>query len=432
MGEKMQVRTKDDGGRWFTPEVLSARQRMTPEGFLLCEAVPIARTGTLMYDESEVPVQGGSGGIVVVERTPEEVFRPETLASFEGKPVTLDHPDEFVTPENWKALTVGVTQNVRRGTDVESDLMLADLLITDATAIELVRRDDDPNRPRLRQVSCGYDADYEQLAPGRGRQRDIVGNHVALVERGRCGLRCAIGDSETMSTKKPTFADRLRRAFMSKDADAAEALAKEAEVMDDAGEGEKEKTKTGDAAVLDAIKALSLDMAALGERISAIEAKKATKDDGETEETTDDVFEIEPNKHNPDGFVQAYTGDSDALVDMRSRAEILVPGITFGTRDNATKVVDHICACQRQTLTRAMASDAGKTVVEPFLGGRALDAMSAEQVATVFTGASELARARNNDRAARIAVPTRDFGKTTSIADINSQNQAFWAKQPNS
>lgn len=419
----MQVRTNDDAGRWFTPETLSARQHMTPEGFLLCESVPIARTGTLIYDESEIPVEGGPGGQVVIERTPEEVFRPETMASFEGKPVTLAHPDDFVTPANWRELAVGITQNVRRGTDVESDLMLADLLITDATAIAEVRGG-------LRQVSCGYDADYEQLAPGRGRQTNIVGNHTALVPRGRCGPRCAIGDSDTMSKpKKRSFADRLRAAFMSNDAEAAEALAKEAETADEEEEGDddKEKGKTGDSATALILK----ELRTLSARVGDMEAKleKTEDEDEEETETNDDILNAETAQSNPSAGGETYTGDSGALIELRSRAEILVPGITFATKDAKAKTADHVCSCQRQALSKAMATADGKAVVEPFLLGRSLDAMTADQVASAFMGATELARQRNNLEGSRKQSVTRDFGKSPSIAEINAANRKHWQSQ---
>lgn len=100
---------------FYTVERLGARQSVTNDGFLLCEGVPIARIGQLLYAAGEVPVEPGRDGIIRIERTPEEVFRPETLASFEGKPVTMDHPAEFVTPDTWRQLAVGFTQNVRRG-----------------------------------------------------------------------------------------------------------------------------------------------------------------------------------------------------------------------------------------------------------------------------------------------------------------------------
>lgn len=434
----MKARTQDEAGRWFAPERLSARQSMTPEGFLLCEAVPIARTGTLLYDESELVnedgplIEGGSGGLVTIERNADEVFRAETIASFEGKPVTLSHPDDFVNPANWKELSVGITQNVRRGEGVESDLMLADLLITDAGAIKQVRRDEDPNSERLRQVSCGYDAEYEQLAVGRGRQTNIVGNHVALVERGRCGPRCAIGDTDTMSKKqKRSFADRIRAAFMSKDAEAAEALAKEAETSDEEEEEEgKEKAKTGDSATLDAIlKAVN----SLSTRVGDMEGKLEglTEDEDEEDDkgkTEDDILNAEEAEHNSEASGKTYTGDAALLTDLRSRAEILAPGITFATRDSKVKTTDHICACQRQALNKAMATDGGKAIVEPFLMGRALDKMTADQVAAAFTGASELAKLSNNSQGIRTSTTTKDFGRPRSIADINTANKAFWNK----
>lgn len=425
----MKARTQDEAGRWFAPERLSARQSVTPEGFLLCEAVPIARIGTLLYDESELVnedgplIEGGAGGLVTIERNADEVFRPETIASFEGKPVTLAHPEDFVNPSNWRELSMGITQNVRRGDGVENDLMLADLLITDAQAIEDVRNG-------LRQVSCGYDAEYEQLAVGRGRQTNIVGNHVALVERGRCGPRCAIGDSDTMSKKKQlSFADRLRRAFMSKDAEAAEALAKEAETADEEEDEDEDKgsAKTGDAGTALILK----EIRALSARVGDMEGKmdELTKDDDEEEaETKDTVLEAEEAESNSDAAGKTYTGDAALLTDLRSRAEILAPGITFATRDAKVKTSDHICACQRQALGKAMDTEGGKAIVEPFLMGRSLDKMTADQVSAAFTAASELAKLSNNNQGVRTSTTTKDFGRPQSIADINAKNQAFWNK----
>ena len=47
---------KDKGGtlRYYSVEDLGPSQRLTPEGFLICEGVPIARTGTQVYMAEEV------------------------------------------------------------------------------------------------------------------------------------------------------------------------------------------------------------------------------------------------------------------------------------------------------------------------------------------------------------------------------------------
>jgi ADP-ribose pyrophosphatase YjhB (NUDIX family) len=174
--------------KWYTVSRLSDHMALTPEGFLLCKDVPIARCGTQLYRHSEVPqLECDDHGWVSVDREPSEVFRPDSLASFTGKPIVNDHPLDIVTPDNWNALAIGVVQNPRRGSDSDHDLLFADLLFTTKQGINLVRSG-------KRAISVGYDAFYEQTAKGLGRQRQIVCNHVALVDEGRCGPRCVILD----------------------------------------------------------------------------------------------------------------------------------------------------------------------------------------------------------------------------------------------
>ena len=89
--------------------------RREPEGYLLCLNVPVARTGTQDYLPEELGLAPGSfsfasgPGLVSVYRPEEEVFAPETMASFEGMPVTNDHPpdgvdvDNIISPCKWCA-----------------------------------------------------------------------------------------------------------------------------------------------------------------------------------------------------------------------------------------------------------------------------------------------------------------------------------------
>ena len=175
--------------RWYTAERLSPRQSLTPDGYLIVTDTIIARCGDQVYHASEVPLDPDDDGFVKVARDASEVFRPEAIASFEGKAITDDHPFEEVTPANHRELAIGHVQNVRRGVGADDDCLVADLVFTDPAAITKVR-----SRRKL-ALSCGYDARYERVARGRGAQKTIVGNHVALVDEGRCGSRCSIGDS---------------------------------------------------------------------------------------------------------------------------------------------------------------------------------------------------------------------------------------------
>ena len=174
--------------RTFYGSKISEHITTTPEGFLVCLDVPIARTGTQEYLGYELGIEDHSNEVFVVNRTEDEVFSPATIASFEGKCVTEDHPPDSVTPENVTAYNCGHAQHIRRGTGEQNDLLLADLFITDPRLIEAIRNG-------LREVSCGYDCEYSE-ENGQIFQRRIRGNHVAVVPSGRAGHRVAIQDSQ--------------------------------------------------------------------------------------------------------------------------------------------------------------------------------------------------------------------------------------------
>ncbi|MBY4751882.1 DUF2213 domain-containing protein [Burkholderia dolosa] len=432
--------------RFYTIQKLGPKRSLTPEGFLLCEDVPVARTGEMLYAAGEVPIEAGPDGLIRISRTPEEVFRDETLASCAGKPVTLDHPDDFVTPATFSQLGKGVMLNIRRGEGLENDLILADLLITAQDAIAAVQDEE------IEEVSLGYEADYEQVSPGRGVQRNIVVNHVAIVPRGRCGPRCAIGDKEPeMKTKdsKPqrrsAWLDRLMKAMRAKDAEGVEeALEEGQKAMDEESDEEREKREAAerDGKTADAIAALAKTVKALDRKVSRLAARDAEREsetedddeeDDETDETTDTVIEAEPSRRVSEEGVDLYTGDSARLI--AARAEILAPGVKLPTLDGL-KTKDRaaaLCKCQRRALDQAYETDAGRAAIAPFLGRRApdFDTMPATVVDAIFTGAAELMRAKNNAGSSSGKVSTRDFGKVKTIADINEQNRKFWAGQSN-
>jgi len=165
--------------------------KTTPEGYLLCEGVPIARTGDMTYLAGELQLDGDPARPVTVHRYPEDVFDPAAMSSFEGKDVTSGHPPEHVGPENHAAYSKGHLQNVRRS----GDYLVADLLVKDANLISDVKNN------VMREVSCGYLCRYVPDGDGY-RQTQIRGNHVAVVPRGRAGHEVAIQDQTAAPAEK--------------------------------------------------------------------------------------------------------------------------------------------------------------------------------------------------------------------------------------
>ena len=153
------------------------KYEMTPEGYLRAWAT-IARTGVQHYTDAD-------GSIRREYRPENEVASPESLASFAGKAITLEHPPVLLDSANTKDYQVGFS-----GTEVVYDngFVRAVMTITDKDAIERIMRGD------AKEVSAGYRVSYE-ATPGvtdsgenyDGIQTEISGNHIAVVRRGRAG-----------------------------------------------------------------------------------------------------------------------------------------------------------------------------------------------------------------------------------------------------
>lgn len=173
---------------------ISPNQIETAEGYLICRSVPIARTGDQQYTAREVMQDGDPSQMVIVHRRPEDVFAEETIASFEGKPVTDDHPPENVQAENFASYARGHVQNVRQA----GDNLVGDVYITDAKLASDVK-----HRVK-REISCGYQCDLVPDGAGGYYQTNIRGNHVAVVLRGRAGHDVAIHDAANTAAEGRT------------------------------------------------------------------------------------------------------------------------------------------------------------------------------------------------------------------------------------
>ncbi|NAR55240.1 DUF2213 domain-containing protein [Acinetobacter haemolyticus] len=429
-------KTKDqktvDRSEIYTTGQLGRTREITPEGYLLCRDVPIARIGTLMYADGEVPVTADNTGLILIYRGEEVLFDPITIASAESKPVTDDHPDDWVSPDNWKELTKGMGKDIRRGDGVDSDFLMADLLITDKDTIQKVI-------DGKVEISLGYDADYTETGKGKGLQSNIRVNHIALVDKGRCGSRCSIGDSfmSTKTKKEPWYKELLGiKRTVDQAIEAAEQTSDsddDEETKDD-DEPEEKKTKTGDSAFQAEMRKF---MKTMDKRMSAIEKKtkdsekEETEDEDEEESETNDsgdLTEAEEAEQLSGNGVQSYTGDS--LKEVISRAEILSPGYRMPTFDSA-KNGKAVLNVKRQVLKASYATQDGQKAITPFVGADPdFDKLPTHTIDAAFAGASELIKMQNNTRGVRSGIKTNDFGRAAPTpAEINARNRDFWNKQ---
>lgn len=435
--------------KFFAPSKISENMRATPEGFLLCLNVPIARTGVYDYGPGESPIEVGEGGVAKVERTPEEVFNPKTMASFEGKPLTIEHPKEFVSPENWKDLAKGTIQNVRKGEGEYDGWMIADVLINDEEAISLVKEG-------MRALSCGYEADCVQTDVGRGYQQNIIGNHLALVEAGRAGPDCEIRDSQgaKMSTKPKKndwfkkFQDTMISAFKDAEGQMGEETAKDADPAASAKEGngtaydelvktmkdlcgkmdaamESKKPKPADADASEQVEGTDADPEenSLEQRLAKLEQLVTKMVQGTSDEDPDgDEMDDDDDLAGGGGMEDDDKDAPGKHQDSVSRAEILSPGIEKKGK-----------SLEKRALEAAYKTEDGKKVIETLTGGKKPNFNDAAQVKTMFIAAAELIRSNRGESFSRHKTlnPKQLHDKWAppkTADDINKANEAFWNK----
>jgi len=210
-GDKFQVVTKDSGnvhGEFETEEAAKkqlaalyananpknervdglvhfdagriSKVETTREGWLRVGA-RIARVGIQEYSNPD-------GTVRREFRSPDEVFKASALESFALRPVTDDHPwaeqPPLLSAENASRYARGSVGETVRAVGPFVDVPT--MLITDKGLIDKIKAG-------VVEVSAGYRADtIPEQGEWRGKaythvQRNIQGNHVAIVPRGRAG-----------------------------------------------------------------------------------------------------------------------------------------------------------------------------------------------------------------------------------------------------
>lgn len=164
----------------------------TPEGYIIDTPV-IARTGIQWYKRD--------GKDVAEYRPASEVFAPQSLASFVGRPLTIDHPSFMVRSDNVRNVVVGAIlgepwqdgQNLR-----------ARVVVHDRRAVDLIEKG------LKAELSVGYTVETEQVAGTTPEgahydavQRNIRCNHLSIVTRGRAGNARFSKEFPRMDEAKP-------------------------------------------------------------------------------------------------------------------------------------------------------------------------------------------------------------------------------------
>jgi len=151
---------------------VSAPRIDSKTGILRCRGT-IARTGVQDYRNSD--------GTVRRELRPADEVE-KSAKSFEAQPITLEHPPEMVNARNSRNYMRGLTGTVA----FDGALLTTELTVTDQEAV-------DSAQTTHKQLSNGYECDIDET-PGTWEgqrydciQRNIRGNHVALVKQARAG-----------------------------------------------------------------------------------------------------------------------------------------------------------------------------------------------------------------------------------------------------
>lgn len=165
----------------------------TAEGFIRDTPI-VGRTGILVYRNAD-------GTERKEYRPPEEAFKADSLASLQGKPITIGHK-AYVTAGN--AAQVAPIGSVLSAGRQDGDTIRADIVIYNLDT-------------SARELSCGYTLDLDET-PGTtpegehydAVQRNIVYNHLAVCSRGRAGIaRLNMDGSQMIDEENPKEDKRM-------------------------------------------------------------------------------------------------------------------------------------------------------------------------------------------------------------------------------
>lgn len=331
---------------------------LTPEGFLLCKDARLGKAPQVrQYYAAEFNGLEGftPDQVINVYSSPDELFRPETIESYQGVDVTDNHPPgNTVNAATWKTYSIGTLSNVRK----EGEFLIGDLLIKDSDVIQQIQ-----SQERL-ELSLGYGAELHLISgtaadgtPYQAEFKNFYGDHVALVKYGRCGGDCRIGDQKPNPTNTEKTMQIIVNGIPFDVADnsaLAAALKKDQDLLASLQQTVNSKLKIGDQEF----------------SISELTAVQAVIDKvvADAKTNAEKVTTLEANQVTPEKL--------EALANERAAV------ISDAKKLNANVKTDG-CSCE-QIKREAINAKAGDAIVGAILGQVAIGDAKPEQVDMVF------------------------------------------------
>lgn len=342
---KLNVRVGD-----FAP----SSRTMTDKGLLCRDAVLAIAPQVREYHHSELGMPVGDGKLIRVLTPAEALFSDEVIDNLNGGDFVEGHPaGNRVTPDNWRKHSIGIAKNVRR----DGNKLIGDLLVKDEKAIKTIQSN------KKSELSIGYELFADPIAgkSDDGLDYDVVvtkmiGDHVALVKRGRGGHQVRIGDQKLESKmRKITLANGMTFEVEGENLEAFEQGLK---AQNDEYKALKEKSD-GEVTIGESTFKTS-DVVAIQAAFDAI-AKQKT--DAETE-----AADLKANAIQPQDVEKLAAERSDVVTKAKSlKADI----------DDKGKTVEAIKA-------EAVSAHAGDASVVAILAGLAIGDALPEKIGTAF------------------------------------------------
>lgn len=381
----------------------SSRQ-MTPKGLLCRDAVLAIAPQVREYAPHELNLKNWGKGMVKVLTPPDVLFSDDVIANLEGGDFTNDHPaGNQVTPENWRNHSIGTAQNVRR----DGNKLVGDLLVKDKKAIELIQSN------KKVELSLGYSmaAVAESGTTEDGQDYDLVvtqmvGDHIALVKRGRAGSSVRIGDEKGKIMRKITLANGMTFEVEGENLDAFEQGLKAQNddyqaLKEQAGKKVKIGSESFDVYDVEAIQA-------------AFDALTGLKDDLEAE------YEEFKQKAITEQDVEKLATERAEVIE---KAKNLKPDL-----EPSGKTVDDI-------INESVEAHAGDSAVTAILDGVAIGDAKPEQIKTAFKvllatkPKADKARAAVGDSATAEALKDLNKTKTNALDLLKNAKAEAWKEK---